>query len=61
MGNSTLNELKIAIEAAQQLANNAEQPVALFTDKKGIGIDYDVIGSLEELDKILVLEVFNPQ
>lgn len=56
-----MNEIKIMIEAAQQLANNSEQPVALFTDRNGKGIDYDVIGSLEELDKILVLEVFNPQ
>jgi hypothetical protein len=53
-----MQKLKIVIEAAQQLANVSEQPVAIYIDKVSNKVEYDVAGALQDTDR--VLEIIHP-
>jgi hypothetical protein len=53
-----MQKLKIVIEAAQQLANVSEQPVAIYQRRITQEIDYDVAGALQDTDR--VLEIIHP-
>jgi hypothetical protein len=53
-----MEDVKIIIEAAQQLANVSEQPVAIYIDKCSNKVEYDVAGALQDSDR--VLEIIRP-
>lgn len=54
---NTNNEIEYVLEAAQQLANDIDQRVAIFTDTKG-GIHYDALDAVTKFGRIL--EVISP-